>query len=224
MIYAFLRQFSGEESLLSQRAKILSYAQESALSLDSEMIEFDSAKRPLKERDSFQEFLHTLKSGDEIIIDTIETLGSCMEEVVVIINCMLDRDIKLHIASQKLQVDHSTGLSQLLPLIVRLKDEPNIQTSVHKVGRPKGRRSASKFDIYLPEIVSGLKEGESVSAIARRLGVSRSSLKDYIESRQLKKILDDSWLEKAKQSFRLDEAKKPSSGCTLNEYQQKTVS
>ncbi len=62
------------------------------------------------------------------------------------------------------------------------------------MGRPKGRRSASKFDIFLSQILSMLKDGKSVSAIARELKVSRSSLKDYIDSRGLKQMLDDSWL------------------------------
>jgi transposase-like protein len=35
----------------------------------------------------------------------------------------------------------------------------------------------------------------SVSAIARELGVSRSSLKDYIESRGIKELVEGSWME-----------------------------
>jgi hypothetical protein len=35
----------------------------------------------------------------------------------------------------------------------------------------------------------------NVSAIARELEVSRSSLKDYIESRGIKELVDGSWLE-----------------------------
>ena len=35
----------------------------------------------------------------------------------------------------------------------------------------------------------------SVSAISRELGVSRSSLKDYIESRGIKELLAGAWME-----------------------------
>jgi len=57
------------------------------------------------------------------------------------------------------------------------------------IGRPKGSKSVSKFDLQLEMIVSLLKEGRSVSEIARQMNVSRSSLKDYVESRELKALV-----------------------------------
>jgi hypothetical protein len=41
-----------------------------------------------------------------------------------------------------------------------------------------------------------LNSGQSVSLISRELNVSRSSLKDYIESRGIKDILNDSDIQK----------------------------
>jgi Mn-dependent DtxR family transcriptional regulator len=43
--------------------------------------------------------------------------------------------------------------------------------------------------MYLEQIIELLKKRRSVSEIARVLGVSRSSLKDYIESRELKEVV-----------------------------------
>jgi DNA invertase Pin-like site-specific DNA recombinase len=217
LIYALIRQLSGDESLLRQRASIVSYAERSRLTLESEMIEFERAGRPLKERRTFQDFLHSLQDGDVVVIDRIEVLGETMEEAIVVINCMLSRGVSLHLASQNLQVEKETGLARILPLIVRLGEVPRTRERDSRVGRPKGRRSASKFDVHLPRIMAGLKEDKSVSAIARELGVSRSSLKDYIESRHLKEILDDSWLERAKKDHRIAEAAEPEMACTLGE-------
>ena len=56
------------------------------------------------------------------------------------------------------------------------------------IGRPKGSRSSSKFDPYLEQIINYIRADVSVSAMAREMGVSRSSLKDYIESRELKEV------------------------------------
>jgi response regulator of citrate/malate metabolism len=58
------------------------------------------------------------------------------------------------------------------------------------IGRPKGSKSSSKFDIHLEKIIDLLKQRHSVSEIARILGVSRSSLKDYVESRELKEVVN----------------------------------
>ncbi|WP_457605587.1 recombinase family protein [Nitratifractor sp.] len=212
-----LRQLSGEESLLQQRASIVGYAERNRLTLDREMIEFERAGRPLKERRSFQDFLHSLEEGDRIVAERIEVLGQTMEEVIVVINCMLSHGITLHLVHPELSVEKETGLAQILPLIVRLDETHKTRERDSRVGRPKGRRSASKFDVYLPQIMAGLKADESVSAIARELGVSRSSLKDYIESRHLKEILDDSWLERAKKNHAIEKAARPEMACTLEE-------
>jgi hypothetical protein len=56
------------------------------------------------------------------------------------------------------------------------------------IGRPKGSRSSSKFDPYLDQIIGFIRNNVSVSAMAREMNVSRSSLKDYIESRELKEV------------------------------------
>jgi len=65
------------------------------------------------------------------------------------------------------------------------------------IGRPKGSKSNSKFDQYINQIIVYLKEKKSVSEMSRLLGVSRSSLKDYIESRELKQVAFGSLLPQA---------------------------
>ena len=217
MTYALIRQLSGDESLLRQRAAIMAYAERNRLTLENEMIEFERAERPLRERKAFQDFLHSLKEGDQLIVAELEVLGQTMEEGIVVINCMLTHGITLHIVQPSLVVERQTGLARILPLIMRLDERRHVRERDHRVGRPKGRRSASKFDIHLPQIMAGLKADKSVSALARELGVSRSSLKDYIESRRLKEILDDSWLERAKKNHRIAAAEEPELACTLKD-------
>ena len=196
-MYALLGQLSSDESMLNQRASIIKYAKEHSLKLEGEMLEFDNRSKPLEEREQFYKFVHSLKKGDSIVIDSIDILGQNMEEVILIINCMLSRGVTLHIASNNFEVTKETGLERILPLIVSLQKEPSTKAK-NRVGRPKGRKSASKFDIFVSQILSMLKDGKSVSAIARELKVSRSSLKDYIDSRNLRQMLDDSWLERTR--------------------------
>jgi len=64
-----------------------------------------------------------------------------------------------------------------------------LKKSQSSQGRPKGRMSKSKFDIYRAEIIEQLSLGSSVSKISRSLSVSRTSLKDYINSRGLKELV-----------------------------------
>lgn len=63
--------------------------------------------------------------------------------------------------------------------------------------------SKSKFDIYRPRVIELLEAKTSVSEIAKILGVSRTSLKDYINSRGLKDLV------KAKMSLLKSPKNKP---------------
>jgi len=90
-------------------------------------------------------------------------------------------------------ITKETPIGQVMPLLNELREET--QDKRNGVGRPKGSKSRSKFDTMQPKILQMLKDGQNVSAIARELGVSRSSLKDYIESRSLKELVDNTFVE-----------------------------
>ncbi len=216
MVYTLLRQFSDDLSLLHQRAIVMGYLRSRQILADQEMIEFGSQGKPLTEREQFDSFLHSLEAGDRVIIDEVQTLGSTMEEILTVINCMLSRNVTLDLASVELEVGDRTPLARILPLIMHVDEPTTPEGRRSQKGRPKGSRSASKFDSYLDRIIAQLKAGTNVSAIARDLGVSRSSLKDYIESRQLKKILDDSWMEKLTAHYHPNPEGVPEMVCTLN--------
>jgi predicted DNA-binding protein YlxM (UPF0122 family) len=49
--------------------------------------------------------------------------------------------------------------------------------------------SKSKFDAYRPQIIELLENRTSISEIAKILQVSRTSLKDYVNSRGLKELV-----------------------------------
>jgi DNA-binding transcriptional regulator YiaG len=68
--------------------------------------------------------------------------------------------------------------------------------SKRMIGRPKGSKSNSKFDKYINQIIAYIREKKSVSEMARLLNVSRSSLKDFIDSRELKQVAFGSLLPK----------------------------
>jgi hypothetical protein len=106
---------------------------------------------------------------------------------------MLSRKIDLYIANSKTLLNKKTTVVEIFPLLNDLREAQKAKSN--QIGRPKGSRSSSKFDMYQPQIISLLKEGMNVSAIARELDVSRSSLKDYIESRGIRELVEGSWME-----------------------------
>ena len=193
--YAYLRQLSDNHSLAKQQQHILSYSLSHRLTIEKEVMEYSSISHTIEDREKFETFIHGLSEGDCIITQSLWVLSSHIDEVIKIINCMLSHKVDLHITDADILINRETDISSIFPLLNTLNETQREKRS--QIGRPKGSRSSSKFDPLQPQIISLLREKMSVSAIARELGVSRSSLKDYIESRELRQIIERSWAEVA---------------------------
>ncbi len=193
MTYAYLRQMPDHNNISEQQRNILSFSLTQNINIDKEVVEYSNKNHFIEERKKFEEFMHSLEEGNTLIVDTLSVLSDRAEELIKIINCMLSHKIDLYIASAKTLLNKETTVVEIFPLLNDLREAQKAKSN--QIGRPKGSRSSSKFDVYQPQIISLLKEGLNVSAIARELEVSRSSLKDYIESRGIRELVEGSWME-----------------------------
>ncbi|HIP18149.1 MAG TPA: hypothetical protein EYG78_02300 [Sulfurovum sp.] len=193
MNYAYLRQMPDSHTMPEQQRNILSYALTQGIGIDKEVVEYSNKNLLIEEREKFEEFMHSLEEGSSVLVDSLSVLSNRTEELIKIINCMLSREIVLYISSAKTKLNRETTVVEIFPLLNDLREAQKAKSNL--IGRPKGSRSSSKFDRYQPQIITFLKEGMNVSAISRELGVSRSSLKDYIESRGLRELIEGSWME-----------------------------
>ena len=222
MTYAYLRQLSDNHSLSKQQQHVLSYSLSHKLAIEKEVMEYSSVSHTIEDRKKFEAFIHGLAEGDCIITQSLWVLSSHIDEVIKIINCMLSHKVDLHIADADILINRETGITRVFPLLNTLNETQREKRS--QIGRPKGSRSSSKFDPLQPRIITLLRDKMSVSAIARELGVSRSSLKDYIESRELRRLIEKSW-EEVSQHQRND--KQPEGDtlliCPFEENQHKEI-
>ncbi|MFT7880197.1 MAG: recombinase family protein [Sulfurimonas sp.] len=193
MVYGYIRQLHGLNSLSDQQRDILSFSLANDIQIDKEVVEYSNRPLKIEERKEFEEFLHSLREGDTIVVSTLSVLSQRAEELIKLINCALSKEVTLYVVNPKRVIDKATKILDLFPLLNDLR-EAEVSKST-QIGRPKGSRSSSKFDKFKAQIMDRLKEGMSVSAIARELEVSRSSLKDYIESRNLRELVEGSWVE-----------------------------
>lgn len=193
MTYAYLRQLRGKRNIAQQQNMILSFSLGQGLHIEKEVFEYSSKSRSIEEREEFESFIHGLKEGDRIVVDEIWMLSEKVDEIIKVINCMLSRGITLYISSSQTVINAQSPVGEIFPLLNSLHEEQRSRRK--RIGRPKGSRSSSKFDKYQSQIISMLKEGMNVSAVARELDVSRSSLKDYIESRGIREMIEGSWVE-----------------------------
>jgi DNA invertase Pin-like site-specific DNA recombinase len=191
MIYAYIRQVPGFPHLAEQQRDILSFSLKEDLTIDKEVVEYATKNLLVDEREEFEEFLQSMQDGSAVIVSSLFILSDRAEELIKVINCMLRHNVTLWIADSDMKMNQETRMVDIFPLLNELRQEEKEKTN--QIGRPKGSKSSSKFDVYRGEIISLLSEGESVSAIARELKVSRSSLKDYIESRGIKELVEGAW-------------------------------
>ncbi len=186
--YSYRRQVPGFPSLAMQQHDILTFAKGKSLTIDKEVVEYATKNLDLEEREEFGDFLRSMKEGNTVIVATLSVLSDRAEELIKVINCMLTHNVDLWIAKSGMLINRDTNMVEIFPLLNTLRENAREKTT--KIGRPKGSKSNSKFDVYHSQIIHFLAKGMSVSAIARELGVSRSSLKDYIESRNIKDLVE----------------------------------
>ncbi len=193
MVYAYMRQVPDFPHLTTQQSDILSFSLKKELKIDKEVVEYAKKNIILDAREEFEDFLQTMQEGYTVIVSSLFILSDRVEELVKVINCMLSHSVNLWIVDSNILMNKETDMVDIFPLLNELRKEEKEKTK--HIGRPKGSKSSSKFDVYQREIIAFLREGMSVSAIARELEVSRSSLKDYIESRGIKELIEGAWLQ-----------------------------
>ena len=188
MVIAFLRGKIRDYSISYQQEFILEYAQKNAIAI--EMTELDNSLPTtlLEEREVLLNLLKSLQKDDTLLVYDTSAFSKKVGELAKVFDCILKHDINVHICKQNLIINSKTSASFLMSMLSNQREQ-NISKEAVSIGRPKGSFSKSKFDKYKGEIVKMLEENLSVSEIAKRLEVSRSSLKDYINSRSLKEIV-----------------------------------
>ncbi len=189
MIIAYLRGRNRNFSISWQQEYLIKYALNKGIAIDLTEIDDDPFSTVLEERSTLLNLLHTLKSGDRILIYDLWVLSKKVGELTKIFDCILKNDIGIIVSKQDMVIDKDIPLKTVISLLSTQREQ-NLQSRKRVMGRPKGSFSRSKFDPYKTQILEMLMQEMSVSEIAKKLGVSRSSLKDYINSRSLKEIID----------------------------------
>jgi len=186
MIIAYIRPDKHFDAAFDQIQLINSYATSKDITIDDEFVDQISQNKRLSERTHVTNYFQSKPSSTLLIYD-VWVLSTDMEDVIQMFSCLFKNDFSIHFIKQSVIISKQSSVMLVLGIIDQLRQR--MQNESKKViGRPKGSRSNSKFDIYINDIIIYIKEKKSVSEMSRLLNVSRSSLKDYIESRELKQV------------------------------------
>jgi len=186
MIVAYIRPDKHFDAAHDQLQLINSYAVSKSIVIDDEFIDQTSQNKRLADRTDVTSYFQKRPNSTLLVYD-VWVLSTNIEDLIQMFFCLFKNNYNIHFIKQSVIISSQSNVMLVLGLIDQLRQ--HMQNESKKViGRPKGSRSNSKFDKYINEIIIYIKEKRSVSEMARLLSVSRSSLKDYIESRELKQV------------------------------------
>jgi len=185
-VIAYIRPDKYFDTAGEQLQLINSYAISNDIEINNEFIDYLSQNKRLSERKNVTDYFQCREKSTLLIYD-VWVLSTNIEDLTQMISCLLKNDFKVHFIKQSVIISEQSSVMLVLGLIDQLRQVMQSE-SKRVIGRPKGSKSNSKFDIYINDIILFIQEKKSVSEMARNLGVSRSSLKDYIESRELKQV------------------------------------
>lgn len=186
MAISYIRPDKYFDGAFEQLKSINAYAQASGIDISEEYVDHTSQNNTLDEREDVVKFFRS-NQGRDLLISDIWVLSSNITDLLQMVACLLKNEMRIHVISSGVVIDQNSDVMLVLGIIDQLRQV--LESREKKmIGRPKGSRSSSKFDPYLVQIIGYIRENMSVSAMAREMKVSRSSLKDYIESRELKEV------------------------------------
>ncbi|MFA6137269.1 MAG: recombinase family protein [Sulfurimonas sp.] len=184
MVVTYIRPDKNFDAAGEQLQLINSYAHSKEIIIDDEFIDHISQNKRLEQRKNVTEYFRS-NEGATLLIYDVWVLSTNMEDLIQMFSCLLKKRFTIHFIKQSVIISEQSNSVVVLGLIDQLRQKLQNE-SKRVIGRPLGSKSNSKFDKHVNEIISLIKEKKSVSEMARIIGQSRSSLKDYIESRELK--------------------------------------
>ncbi len=201
MIYGYVRVSTEKQTLENQRYEIEQFCRRQNIKIDKWIEEtISGAKSP--EKRLLGSLLSHITEGDLIIATEISRFGRTLFMVMQILNHCLERGARIWTIRDNYRLGddiQSKVLAFAFGLSAEIERNFISQRTKEALARKKeegvvlGRREGSKnhhlkLDGKEDRVVSMMRRGASVIAMARRLGVNRSTVTAYIKQRGLEEI------------------------------------
>lgn len=199
-IVAYLRASTNKQDLSHQKLEILEFARGKQLAIDNFIEVTISSRKTSKDR-RIDELLAMLEEADTLIVTELSRLGRSTAEVITLVNALVEREIRLIVIKQNLDMYKHDMQSKVMITLFSLfaeleRDMISLRTKEAlaakkaqglNLGKPKGTIQKSKFDKDVEKIKELLSYGLSARKMAKVLGYSSHiALNTYINTRGLR--------------------------------------
>lgn len=141
--------------------------------------------------------IQNLENGDRIVTPELSRLGRSTLEVLEILKAAKDKKIDIYSVKEKMELDgsiHSKILSTMLALFAELEHDFISQRTREalrarkaagvRLGRPRGP-GKSRLDPNRPEIIALLRNGSTVTFVAKRYKVTPANLHNWLRKNKV---------------------------------------
>ncbi len=187
----------------SQELEISRYVRKHKIKID-EYISIEISSRKGTKARRIDELMERLKEGDTLIVSELSRLGRSVGQLATMVDTLINNKIKFIAIKENIHLNgngkkdiQTTALVSCFSMLAEIerqliseRTKAGLQAARARgkqLGRPKGSTGKSILDGKEEFIKAELKYRVAKSAIARKLGVSRGSLVNFIQSRGLEK-------------------------------------
>ena len=110
---AYLRASTDKQDLSHQKLEILEFARRQGLHVD-EYIEITISSRKTSKQRRIDELVQMLNETDALIVTELSRLGRSTAEVIAIVNALVDRNIRLIMIKQNLDIHRQDMNSKIM--------------------------------------------------------------------------------------------------------------
>jgi DNA invertase Pin-like site-specific DNA recombinase len=196
---AYLRISMGGQSLESQRLAILDYAHRHGLMVQTFVEAYTSARHP-GARQGVATLLEQLHPGDLLLVSELSRLGRSVGQIIQLVDRLLKQQVRLVAIKEHIHLNGTQDLQTkvmitLFGLFAEIERDLIAERTKEGLaaarakgrlpGRPRGSLGTSRLTGHEAEIQTLLAKTVSKASIAKILGVSRSTLHTFIQSRRL---------------------------------------
>ena len=198
MIYGYIRVSTDKQTVENQRFEIDNFCKDNSIKVNKWIEETISGNIAVEKR-KLGSLLKKLSSEDILICSEISRLGRNLMMIMSILNVCMEKDIQVWTIKDNYRLGNDIN-SKVLAFAFGLSAEiertlisqrtkealARKKTEGVMLGRPKGRRSSKTKLMGKQGCISNLLDcGYSITDIARRLKVSRSTLYLFMKENHL---------------------------------------
>jgi len=206
MVYGYIRVSTEKQDYENQRHGILEYVNKNKLGNVEFIEETVSSRKKFEDRD-LSKLISVMKSGDILIVSELSRIGRSILEIMSIFKILAEKGIQTHIIKGGFVIGGDDNKIQSSVLVFAFGLAAEIERELIsqrtkealaarkakgiKLGRKKGAKVASKLDGKEEAIIALLEKKIPVASIAKIFGVARTTMINFIKSRELNKKINN---------------------------------